>query len=111
MQVSLLLPFVLLVFLLALQWAMHAWATTTAHAAAQDAARVAAAHGSSESAGRSTGSDAADNGSLTDVRVTVARGPVETTAVVEGRALVVVPLFPTPVRAEAAAPTERLTRR
>lgn len=108
-QVSLLLPLVISIFLLAVQWAMMSWAQTTAHAAAQDAARAAAAYGASEAAGTQAAHDATTNGSLTDVSATVHRSGDTTSATVTGRALVVVPLFPTDIRAEATTPTERLT--
>ncbi len=109
MQVSLLLPLVISIFLLAVQWAMMSWAQTTAHAAAQDAARAAAAYGASEAAGTQAAHDATTNGSLTDVSATVHRSGDTTSATVTGRALVVVPFFPTDIRAEATTPTERLT--
>ena len=109
MQVSLLLPLVIGIFLLAVQWAMMSWAQTTAHAAAQDAARAAAAYGATEAAGKQAAHDATANGSLTDVSATVHRRGDTTSATVTGRALVVVPFFPTDIRAEAATPTERLT--
>nr|WP_108871307.1 TadE/TadG family type IV pilus assembly protein [Tessaracoccus timonensis] len=108
-QVSLLLPVVIGIFLLAVQWAMMSWAQTTAHAAAQDAARAAAAYGATEAAGKQAAHEATTNGSLTDVLTTVHRRGETTSATVTGRALVVVPFFPTDIRAEATTPTERLT--
>lgn len=108
-QLSLLLPLAIGVFLLALQWAMVSWATTTAHAAAQDAARAAAAHDASASDGRRVAIEAAENGSLSGVTATVDRAAFTTTATVRGQALTVVPLFPTTIEATANVPTERLT--
>ena len=108
-QVTLLLPLVFGIFLLALQWAMMSWAQATAHAAAQDAARAAAMAGSSVTVGNTVAREATSNGSLEDVSSTVHRGAAETSAVVTGKALVVVPFFPTDIHAEATAPTERLT--
>lgn len=109
-QVALLLPFVLGTFLLALQWAMLAWAETTAQAAAQDGARAAAAFGSTSEQGHRAALDAAANGSLDDVTVTIHRGATMTSAAVSGKALAVIPLFPVTVESSATAPTERLTR-
>ena len=109
MQVTLLLPFVLGRFRLALQWAMLTWAETTAQAAAQDGARAAAMFGGTAGEGRAVALSASDNGSLDDVAADVARGTATTTATVTGRALGVIPLFPVDVEATATAPTERLT--
>ena len=110
MQVTLLLPFVLGIFLLALQWAMFSWAETTAQAAAQDGARAAAALNGDAGHGRSVALSAADNGSLEQLAADVRRGPRITSATVSGRALGVIPLFPTTISVTADAPTERLTQ-
>ncbi|SDL80880.1 TadE-like protein [Tessaracoccus oleiagri] len=110
MQVTLLLPFVLGIFLLALQWAMYSWAETTAQAAAQDGARAAAAFNGTAAHGRSVAFAAADNGSLDTIRADVRRGPRVSSATVTGRALGVIPLFPVTVSVTADTPTERLTQ-
>ena len=108
-QVTLLLPLVFGIFMLTLQWAMTFWAQTTAHAAAEDAARAAAAYGGTEDDGLQAASEGTGNGSLQDVSATVHRRATTTSAAVSGRALTVVPFFPTQIHAEATAPTERIT--
>lgn len=107
-QTTVLLTFVILLFLSGLQWALVSWATTVAHAAAQDGARAAAALHGTEDAGVAIAREAADSPALSDVQVDIWIDFVETTAVVEGRALVLVPFIPARVRAEASAPTERV---
>lgn len=109
-QVAVLFPVAFTVLLLALQWAFVSWAEATALAAAQDGARVAAGfQGSSDSGHRAAG-QAADNGSLAGVAVTVDRGPASTTVTVSGTAVSVVPGWAPPVSRTAEFPTERLTR-
>ncbi|WP_296138513.1 TadE/TadG family type IV pilus assembly protein [uncultured Tessaracoccus sp.] len=102
-QVTLLLPLVFGLFLLALHWAMLTWAETTALAAAQDAARVAALPDVPDADGEQAALQAADNGSLQSPSVHVHRTPDEVRAVVRGRALGVVPFLPTDVEARASA--------
>ena len=106
-QLALLLPFALGIFLLLLQWSLVTWAEATALAAAQETARAAAVIDGSEQEGRSAGSKAAGNGSLTGVTVAVDRGPERTTATVTGNAVVV--LWPREVSRTAVAATERVT--
>lgn len=110
-QVTLLLPFTIGIFLLALQWAMLSWADATARAAAEDGARVAAEFGSSAEHGKHVALGAAGNGSLSAVSAVVERGAGTTEATVSGRALAVVPFFPVDVQRTASVPTERLTQR
>ncbi len=106
-QLAVLLPFALGIFLLLLQWSLVTWAEATALAAAQEAARTTAVHDGSEGAGRGAGADVAGNGSLTGVHVVVDRGPRRTTATVTGTAVVV--LWPRAVSQTASAATERVT--
>ena len=106
-QLAVLLPFALGIFLLLLQWSLVTWAEATALAAAQEAARTAAVHDGSEADGRASGAEAAGNGALTRVRVVVDRGPRQTTATVTGTAVVV--LWPRAVSQTASAATERVT--
>lgn len=108
-QLSLLFPMIIGLFLLTLQWAMYAWGEATAKAAAEDAARTAAVYGSSAAAGQAVALAAANNDSLADVTAQVQRGATTTTARVKGKALAVVPLFPTAIHATASVPTERIT--
>lgn len=108
-QTALLFPLVLSVLWLAMQWAMLSWAHATAQAAAQDAARSAAAHGSSAAHGQQQALRAAESGALDTISVTVTRGTTFTTATVTGRALQVIPGFPTEYTVTATAPTQTIT--
>ena len=106
-QVAILLPLTLGIFLGLLQWSLNAWATATALASAQQAATVASAIGSSAEAGREAAADVHSNGSLSEVEVAVTRGARETTATVSGRPPTV--LWPSVVTRTAVVATERLT--
>lgn len=109
-QLTLLFPLAFSVLLLTLQWALATWASATALAAAQDAARAAAAHQASGTTAHQIGMDAADNGSLTDVGVAVDQGPVQTKVTVTGRAVSVIPGWDPVITETSRRPTERLTR-
>lgn len=106
-QLALLLPFAVGIFLLLLQWSLVTWAEATALAAAQETARAAAVVDGSEAEGRDAGTRAAGNGSLTGVTVTVDRGARQTTATVTGKAVVVI--WPREISRTAVAATERVT--
>ncbi|HMQ65964.1 MAG TPA: pilus assembly protein [Arachnia sp.] len=106
-QLAVLLPFAIGIFLLLLQWSLVTWAEATALAAAQESARAAAAYDGSEAVGAASGAGVAGNGSLTGVKVIVDRGPRQTTATVTGTAVVV--LWPRAVSQTASAATERVT--
>ncbi len=109
-QLTLLFPLAFGILLLTLQWAMVSWANSSALAAAQDGARVAAAINGSASAGESVAREAAENGSLDSVAVSVSRGPTRTSLTVSGSAASVIPGIHPVVRKTAEVPTERLTR-
>lgn len=109
-QVTLLFPLAFGILLLTLQWAMVSWAGSSALAAAQDGARVAAAINGSASAGESAAKEAAGNGSLNAVEVSVNRGATRTSVSVSGSAPSVIPGVHPLVRKTAEVPTERLTR-
>ena len=109
-QLTLLFPLIFAVLLLTLQWAMISWADATALAAAQDAARITAAHNSTTTAGNTAAVNAADNGSLTDIHITINRGATATTASITATALTVIPGFHHSVTKTAQAPTQRITQ-
>ena len=106
-QVVVLLPFFFGIFLALLQWSLDAWGQTTALAAAQEAAQVAAAVGGSKSDGVASGTAVSENGSLSNVTVEVVRGSRETVVTVSGNPVTV--LWPSTVTRRATVPTERLT--
>ena len=108
-QLTLLFPLAFGVLLLTLQWAMVSWAESSALAAAQDGARTSAAVSGSVAAGETVARDAASNGSLENLRVTVTRGSTTTTVRVEGAAPSLLPGYKPMVSRTAEVPTERLT--
>lgn len=107
-QVVVLLPLLLGIFLLLSQWALVAWAEATALAAAQQGASNASRWGSDGRAGQAAAREVAANGSLADVRVQVTRGSAHTTVTVEGTAVALV--WQRSVSATVVVPSERLTR-
>lgn len=107
-QAVVLFPLALGVFLALLQWALYAWAESTALAAAHEGASVAAALDGSVTTGRAAATRAADNGSLSAVAVDLRRGRETTEATVSGRVVAV--LWTREVSATARVTTERLTR-
>jgi len=109
-QMTLLFPLVFGVLLATLQWAMISWADATALAAAQDAARITAAHNSTTTAGNTAATTAADNGSLSNIHITIQRGATATTATITGTALTVIPGFHHTIAKTAQAPTQRITQ-
>ncbi len=106
-QVAVLLPVAIGVFLLLLQWSLVAWADATALAAAQQGAAVTSRLDGDRGAGISEAAAAADNGSLSGVSVSVHRGAGRTTATVSGRAISL--LWPREVSRTVVVPNERLT--
>ncbi|GAA3873485.1 TadE/TadG family type IV pilus assembly protein [Tessaracoccus defluvii] len=106
---TILFPLVLSALWLAMQWAMLSWAQATAHAAAQDGVRAAAALDATPAHGQAAAAAAADNGSLDTVQVTANRAARLTTVTVTGMALRVIPGFPVRIDVTATAPTQRLT--
>ena len=106
-QLAVLLPLLIGIFLLLLQWALISWAQSTATSAAQESAAAAALHGARAADGLAVGERALSNGSLSRASVRVEKGATITRSVVRGRAVAV--LFPYEVVAEATSPTERVT--
>ena len=106
-QAVVLFPLALGVFLGLLQWSLHAWAHSTALAAAQEGAAVAAAFDGTADLGRTAAARVAANGSLSAVSVRVARSSAATEATVRGRVVTIV--WARDVSATARVPTERVT--
>lgn len=106
-QVAVLLPLTLGIFLLLLQWSLVAWADATALAAAQQGASSAARLGSDTADARAEAGVVAGNGSLRSVRVTVQRGTRQTTATVSGTVVTV--LWTRQVSKTVVVTSERLT--
>lgn len=107
-QLAVLMPALLLLIMLAVQFAMWAHATQLADAAADAAASAAALPAGTTEAGE----DAADSilrqaGNLDNVEIAVERGPSAATATVTGTAPNVVPGFRWSVSAQATVPLEQ----
>lgn len=108
-SIVLLLPLVLSLLFLGMQWAMVAWANASAHAAAQEGARAAAAFGATASAGESTAARAINDAALIGASVEASRGATTATVSVRGQAVRLVPGFPVEVDVTSTVPVERLT--
>jgi len=106
-QVTLLLPVALGIFLLLLQWSLVSWADATALAAAQQGAAVSARLDGSEEQGAAEAREVAGNGALGPVSVAVDRGPFSTSVTVKGPARAI--LWGRSVSRTVTVPTERIT--
>lgn len=107
-QVVLLLPFVLGLFLATLQWGLHYWAHSTVEAAASSAVDVAVVE--DIGAGREEGLEVLGNGSLTRSDVWVSDRGNGITATAEGEALRVVPFIDLRVESTVMAVRDVVTR-
>ncbi len=106
-QLAVLMPALLLLVMLTVQFALWAHATQLADAAADAAATTAALPtASSEDAQAAAANLLAQAGNLSAVRIVVDRGGEQATAMVSGVAPNVVPGFRWSVEARAAAPRE-----
>ncbi len=106
-QLAVLMPAVLGLIMLAVQFALWAHATQLADAAAEAAATTAALPGGTEDGGRAAGVDFLTNaGHITSLSIEVDVGTDLVTAVVTGIAPNVVPGFRWSVSAQAATPVE-----
>lgn len=108
-QFALIFPAVLALFFVALQWAMFAWASTIALAAAQDGAREAAAYSATEADGRAAASKTLTSDVLQDPSVTVNRGARTTTVSVSGHAISVFGFDFLNINKTVTVQTERLS--
>lgn len=108
---ALLLPLFLTVLFLGMQWAMVAWATATAQAAAHEGARTAAAYGGETHDGEDAARLMINDNALLDASVSSDLGATTVTVSVTGRAVRLVPGFPVRVDVSSTVPAERLTGR
>ena len=107
-ELAILMPALLLLLMLAVQFGLWAHASQLARAAADEAAYTAALPGASDTAGQAAAAGLlAQAGHLTDIRITVDRQPDLIVATVVGTAPQVVPGFSWQVQASAAAAPER----
>jgi Flp pilus assembly protein TadG len=107
-QLAILMPALLLLIMLAVQFGLWAHASQLARAAADEAAYIAALPDSTDTAGQIAASSLlAQAGHLADVRIDIDRTPDSVVATVAGVAPQVVPGFRWSVSATAAAAPER----
>lgn len=103
------MPVVMLIFMLLVQWSVQLYNDRIVHAAAREAAVAAASWDGGEASGQHTAreylQDSGGDLSNTDVRVTV--GATEATVTVSGDVLSLVPGFDIRVSATATVPRER----
>lgn len=107
-QLAVLMPALLLLIMLAVQFGLWAHASQLARAAADEAAYIAALPDSTDAAGQAAAAALLDQaGNLTDIAISLDRQPEMIVATVVGRAPQVVPGFSWQVQASAAAGLER----
>ncbi len=107
-QLAILMPALLLLIMLAVQFGLWAHASQLARAAADEAAYIAALPDSTDTAGQTAAAGLlAQAGHLTDIRIDIDRTPDTVVATVAGVAPQVVPGFRWSVSATAAAAPER----
>ena len=107
-QLAILMPALLLLLMLGVQFGLWAHASQLARAAADEAAYTAALPDSTDTAGQTAASSLlVQAGHLTDIRIDIDRTPDTVVATVAGVAPQVVPGFRWSVSATAAAPVER----
>jgi len=103
------MPLVMLIFLMLVQWSVQLYNDRIVHAAAREAAVDAASWEGTESAGRQTASEyLADSGSdLSNTSVKITVGATEVTVTVSGDVMTLLPGFTKRVSATATVPRER----
>lgn len=106
------MPVVMLIFLMLVQWSVQLYNDRIVHAAAREAAVDAASWDGTESAGRETADDyLADSGSdLSNTEVKITVGATEVTVTVSGDVMTLLPGFTKRVSATATVPRERFAQ-
>ena len=103
------MPLVMLIFLMLVQWSVQLYNDRIVHAAAREAAVDAASWEGTESAGRQTADEyLADAGSdLSNTSIKINVGATEVTVTVSGEVMTLLPGFTKRVSATATVPRER----
>jgi len=106
------MPVVMLIFLMLVQWSVQLYNDRIVHAAAREAAVDAASWDGTESAGRQTAHEyLADSGSdLSNTEVKITVGATEVTVTVSGDVMTLLPGFTKRVSATATVPRERFAQ-
>lgn len=103
------MPLVMLIFLMLVQWSVQLYNDRIVHAAAREAAVDAASWEGTEHAGRQSANEyLADSGSdLSNTSVKINVGATEVTVTVSGEVMTLLPGFTKRVSATATVPRER----
>ncbi len=106
------MPVVMLIFLMLVQWSVQLYNDRIVHAAAREAAVDAASWEGTESAGRQTANEyLADSGSdLSNTEVKITVGATEVTVTVSGDVMTLLPGFTKRVSAIATVPREKFAQ-
>lgn len=106
------MPVVMLIFLLLVQWSVQLYNDRIVHAAARESAVAAAAWDGTEAEGQQTASDyLSHTGSdLSNTNVTINVGPTSVTVTVSGDVMTLVPGMTKRVIATATVPRERFAQ-
>lgn len=106
------MPVVMLIFLMLVQWSVQLYNDRIVHAAAREAAVDSASWDGTESAGRQTADEyLADSGSdLSNTEVKITVGATEVTVTVSGDVMTLLPGFTKRVSATATVPRERFAQ-
>lgn len=108
----LVMPVVMLMFLMLVQWSVQLYNDRIVHAAAREAAVDAASWDGTEAAGQQTARDyLSDTGSdLSNTAIRISTGATEVTATVSGEVMTLLPGFNPRVSATATVPRERFAQ-
>lgn len=108
-ELVVIMPLVMLIFLMLVQWSVQLYNDRIVHAAAREAAVDAASWEGTEDAGRQTANEyLADSGSdLSNTSVKINVGATEVTVTVSGEVMTLLPGFTKRVSATATVPRER----
>jgi Flp pilus assembly protein TadG len=111
-ELVIVMPVVMLIFLMLVQWSVQLYNDRIVHAAAREAAVDAASWDGTESAGRQTADEyLADSGSdLSNTEVKITVGATEVTVTVSGDVMTLLPGFTKRVSATATVPRERFAQ-
>lgn len=103
------MPLVMLIFLMLVQWSVQLYNDRIVHAAAREAAVDAASWKGTEDAGRQTANEyLADSGNdLSNTSLNINVGATEVTVTVSGEVMTLLPGFTKRVSATATVPRER----
>ena len=111
-ELVVIMPLVMLIFLMLVQWSVQLYNDRIVHAAAREAAVDAASWEGTEDAGRQTANEyLADSGSdLSNTSVKINVGATEVTVTVSGDVMTLLPGFTKRVSATATVPRERFAQ-